>query len=273
MPHTTTSRVTFRGSSLSTLTQNHLLAALPAAEIERLAPYLEPVPMPAGVAVYESGSALQHVYFPTTSIVSLCYVMGDGAPTEIAMVGNEGVLGVSLFMGGETTTSRAFVQHPGHAFRMPSRVMKQEFQRCGSLMHLILHYTQALITQMAQSAVCNRHHTTEQRLCRWLLRTRDRLATNEVFASQETIAHALGVRRESVTEAAGCLQRDGLIRYTRAHITLLDRPAVEERVCECYAVVKREFDRLLPYRVPGLPSSPTVGSHHIATKSSELTEH
>jgi CRP-like cAMP-binding protein len=270
MPYTTTPRATHARPSLSTLTQNHLLAALPAAEIERLAPFLELVPMPAEQAMYESGGELQHVYFPTTAIVSLSYVLADGAPIEIAMVGNEGVLGISLFMGGVTTPSRAVVQHAGHAYRMTATVLQEEFQRCGPLMHLLLSYTQALITQIAQSAVCNRHHTLEQRFCRWLLRTHDRLASTEVFASQETIAHALGMRREGITEAAGSLQRGGLIHYSRGHITLLDRPALEERACECYAVVRRELDRLLPYRVPGLPRGPTVGSYYLSRQSQAL---
>jgi CRP-like cAMP-binding protein len=225
--------------------QNYLLAALPAAEFERLSPYLDLVQMPLGQVLYESGGQLKHVYFPTTSIVSLLYVMEDGASAEIAVVGNEGILGISLFMGGETTPSRAVVQSAGHGYRLLSRPLKQEFSRGGPVMHLLLRYTQALITQMAQTAVCNRHHSVEQQLCRWLLLSLDRLSTFELTMTQELIANMLGVRREGVTEAAGKLQRAGVIRYSRGRITVLDRERLEQEACECYAVVKKEFDRLL----------------------------
>jgi CRP-like cAMP-binding protein len=235
--------------------QNHLLAALPAAEWERLSPHLELVPMPLGEALYESGGRLQHVYFPTTSIVSLLYVMQDGASAEIAVVGNEGILGISLFMGGETTPSRAVVQSAGYGYRLKAPLLKQEFNRAGPVLHLLLRYTQALITQMAQTAVCNRHHSVEQQLCRWLLLSLDRLETHELTMTQELIANMLGVRREGVTEAAGNLQRAGLIRYSRGRITVLDRPRLEQEVCECYAVVKKEFDRLLADIPQGDPQS------------------
>jgi CRP-like cAMP-binding protein len=228
-----------------TLKQNHLLAALPKAEIERLSPHLELIPMPLGEALYESGGRLQHVYFPTTSIVSLLYVMEDGASAEIAVVGNEGVLGISLFMGGETTPSRAVVQSAGYGYRLKAQLLKNEFNRGGPVLHLLLRYTQALITQMAQTAVCNRHHSLEQQLCRWLLMSLDRLPTKELTMTQELIANMLGVRREGVTEAAGHLQRAGLISYSRGHITVLDRLKLEQAVCECYVVVKKEYDRLL----------------------------
>ena len=225
--------------------QNHLLAGLPAADYARLSPHLELVPMPLGEVLYESGGRLQHVYFPTTSIVSLLYVMADGASAEIAVVGNEGVLGISLFMGGETTPSRAVVQSAGYGYRLKSQLLKQEFKRAGPMMHLLLRYTQALITQMAQTAVCNRHHSVEQQLCRWLLLSLDRLATLELTMTQDLIANMLGVRREGVTEAAGKLRDAGVIRYNRGRITVLDRPRLEKEVCECYSVVKKEFDRLL----------------------------
>ena len=233
--------------------QNHLLAALPAKEFERLSPRLELVPMRLGEALYESGGRLRHVYFPTTSIVSLLYVMEDGASAEIAVVGNEGVLGIALFMGGETTPSRAVVQSAGYGYRLEAQLLKQEFSRAGAVLHLLLlRYTQALITQMAQTAVCNRHHSVEQQLCRWLLLSLDRLSTRELIMTQELIANMLGVRREGVTGAAGNLQRAGLIRYTRGRITVLDRSRLEQEVCECYAVVKKEFDRLLSdhFRAP-----------------------
>ena len=226
---------------------NHLLDALPANDFERLASHLELIPMGLGDVLYESGDKLRYVYFPTTSIVSLLYVMEDGASAEIAVVGNEGILGISLFMGGETTPSRAIVQSAGHAFRLRAALLKEEFARYGPTMHLLLHYTQALITQMAQTAVCNRHHSVDQQLCRWLLLSLDRLASNELSMTQELIANMLGVRREGVTEAAGKLQDAGLIRYHRGKIAVLDRPGLEARTCECYQVVKREFDRLLPY--------------------------
>jgi CRP-like cAMP-binding protein len=225
--------------------QNHLLDALPKEEFERWSPHLELVAMPLGTVLYESGGKLQHVYFPTTSIVSLLYVMTDGASAEIAVVGNEGILGISLFMGGETTPSRAVVQSAGYGYRLKAKLLKQEFGRGGPVMRLLLRYTQALITQMAQTAVCNRHHSVEQQLCRWLLLSLDRLSTFELTMTQELIANMLGVRREGVTEAAGKLQRAGLIRYKRGRITVLDRPGLEQEVCECYAVVQKEFDRLL----------------------------
>ena len=226
--------------------QNHLLEALPATDYQRLAPHLELIKLPLGEALCESGGRLQYVYFPTTSIISLLYVMEDGASAEIAVVGNEGVLGISLFMGGETTPSRAVVQSAGEGYRLSATLLKQEFNRAGPLMRLLLRYTQALITQMAQTAVCNRHHSVEQQLCRWLLLSLDRLSGNELTMTQELIADMLGVRREGVTEAAGKLQRAGLIEYSRGHIKVLNRPGLEKRVCECYQVVKTEFDRLLP---------------------------
>ena len=226
--------------------QNHLLDALPATDFQRLAPHLELIKMPLGEALCESGGRLQYVYFPTTSIISLLYVMEDGASAEIAVVGNEGLLGISLFMGGETTPSRAVVQSAGEGYRLSATRLKEEFNRAGPLMRLLLRYTQALITQMAQTAVCNRHHSVEQQLCRWLLLSLDRLSGNELTMTQELIADMLGVRREGVTEAAGQLQRAGLIEYSRGHIKILNRPGLEKRVCECYQVVKTEFDRLLP---------------------------
>ena len=228
------------------LEQNQLLAAMPAADRERLVPHLELIPMPLGWVVYEAGREQGYVYFPTTCIVSLLYVMADGASAEIAVVGKDGLVGIALFMGGETTPSRAVVQSAGHAYRLKAAILKKEFERGGSLQHVLLRYTQALITQMAQTAVCNRHHSVEQQLCRWLLLSLDRLSSNELKMTQELIANMLGVRREGVTEAAGKLQEAGLIRYSRGHITVLDRPKLETRVCECYAVVKKEMDRLLP---------------------------
>jgi len=228
--------------------QNHLLAALPANDYARLLPDLELVPMPLGWAVYEAGGKLGYVYFPTTCIISLLYVMEDGASAEIAITGNEGLVGIALFMGGETTPSRAIVQSAGYGFRLKASALKREFDHGGPLQHLALRYTQALITQMAQTAVCNRHHAVEQQLCRWLLLSLDRLPTNELNMTQELIANMLGVRREGVTEAAGHLQKAGLINYSRGHIVVLDRPKLEQRVCECYAVVKKEMDRLLPDR-------------------------
>ena len=227
--------------------QNYLLDALPVGDYARLAQHLEVVAMPLGEVLYEPGARLRHVYFPTTSIVSLLYVMEDGASAEIAVVGNEGMLGISLFMGGETTPSRAVVQSAGFGVRLKAHLLKEEFARFGPMMHLLLRYTQALITQMAQTAVCNRHHSVDQQLCRWLLLSLDRLSTNELSMTQELIANMLGVRREGVTEAAGKLQDAGLIRYHRGRITVLDRPGLEARSCECYQVVKTEFDRLLPY--------------------------
>ena len=227
--------------------QNHLLDALPQADYQRIAPHLQWVALPLGDVLYESGAKMRYVYFPTTAIVSLLYVMEDGASAEIAIVGNEGLLGISLFMGGETTPSRAVVQSAGHAFRLRADLLKAEFGRFGPTMHLLLRYTQALITQMAQTAVCNRHHSVDQQLCRWLLLSLDRLDSNELSMTQELIANMLGVRREGVTEAAGKLQDAGLIRYRRGRITVTDRPGLEARSCECYQVVKTEFDRLLPY--------------------------
>ena len=226
--------------------QNHLLAALPDNEWMRWQPQLEPVEMPLGKALYESGRRLTHVYFPTTSIVSLLYVMEDGASGEIAVVGNEGIVGISLFMGGESTTSRAVVQSAGMGFRLKANLMMQEFESAGPVLHLLLRYTQALITQMAQTAVCNRHHTLDQQLCRWLLLSLDRLHSDELVMTQQLIANMLGVRREGVTEAAGRLHKAGLIRYQRGRIKVLDRAGLERRTCECYAVVKKEYDRLLP---------------------------
>ena len=225
---------------------NRLLSALPQDINLRIQPHLELVPLKLGASVYEAGGKQQYVYFPTNSIVSLLYVMKDGASAEIAVVGNEGLVGIALFMGGETTPSRAVVQSAGHAYRLRSKILKGEFELGGALQHLLLRYTQALITQMAQTAVCNRHHSIEQQLCRWLLLSMDRLPTNVLTMTQELIANMLGVRREGVTEAAGKLQEAGLIRYSRGRITVLDRPKLENRVCECYAVVKKEFDRLLP---------------------------
>jgi CRP-like cAMP-binding protein len=231
-------------------TQNHLLQVLPAEIIKRLTPHLELVAMPLGEVLYESGGQLQHVYFPTTAIVSLHYVMEDGSSAEIAGVGNEGMVGISLFMGGNTTPSRATVQTGGYGYRSPWRLMQDEFDReggriSGSLQNLLMRYTQALMTQMSQTAVCNRHHSVEQQLCRWLLLTLDRLPTNELTMTQELIASMLGVRREGITETAGNLQREGLISYRRGHITVLDRDGLESHTCECYNVVKKEFRRLL----------------------------
>ena len=225
---------------------NHLLAALPATDYERLLPDLEAVFLPLGWAVYEAGGHPGYVYFPTTSIISLLYVLKDGSSAEIAVTGNDGLVGIALFMGGESTPSQAVVQSAGHGYRLKAAVLQREFKQGGELQHLALRYTQALITQMAQTAVCNRHHSVEQQLCRWLLLSLDRLSSNELVMTQELIANMLGVRREGVTEAAGKLQADGLIHYSRGHITVLDRPKLETRVCECYAVVKRETDRLLP---------------------------
>jgi CRP-like cAMP-binding protein len=230
--------------------QNQLLDALSAAELKRFRKDLELVDMPLGDVVYESGRHLGHVYFPTTCIVSLLYVLENGASAEIAVVGHEGIVGVSLFMGGETTPSRAVVQSEGSAYRLPGEVMKAEFRRGGALQHLMLRYTQSLITQMAQTAVCNRHHSVDQQLCRWLLLSIDRLPTHEITMTQELIANMLGVRREGVTEAAGKLQKAGVISYRRGHIKVLDRPLLEQMSCECYAVVRRETDRLLPYVAP-----------------------
>jgi CRP-like cAMP-binding protein len=224
---------------------NLLLGAFPVAERERLYPHLEIVPMPLGMVLYESGDVMRHVYFPTNCIVSLLYVLADGASAEISVVGNEGMIGIALFMGGETTPSRAIVQSAGFAYRLAGQLLKDEFHRNGEVQLLLLRYTQALITQMAQTAVCNRHHSVDQQLCRWLLLSLDRLATNQLVMTQELIANMLGVRREGVTEAAGKLHELGVIRYARGRITVLDRPKLEDLCCECYAVVKKESDRLL----------------------------
>ncbi len=221
-----------------------MLAALPAAEWQRW-PQLEVVGMPLGQVLYEPGSTLSHVYFPTTAIVSLLYVMENGTSAEIAVVGHECIVGISLFIGGESTPSRAVVQSAGQGFRLPSQVIKDEFSHSGPVMHLLLRHTQALITQMAQTAVCNRHHSLDQQLCRWLLLSLDRLQGSELVMTQKLIANMLGVRREGVTEGALKLQTAGLIRYARGRITVLDRPGLEKRTCECYAVVKKEYDRLL----------------------------
>ncbi|MBS1156918.1 MAG: Crp/Fnr family transcriptional regulator [Proteobacteria bacterium] len=229
--------------------KNCLLSALPDAEWQRWQPQLELVDMPLGQVLYESGNTLRYVYFPTTAIVSLLYVLEDGASAEIAVVGNEGIVGISLFMGGESTPSRAVVQSAGRGFRLKAKAMKDEFDRAGPVLHLLLRYTQALITQMAQTAVCNRHHSLDQQLCRWLLLSLDRLQDNELVMTQELIANMLGMRREGVTESALKLQAAGLIRYARGHITVLDRKGLEERTCECYAVVKKEYDRLLPEKL------------------------
>jgi CRP-like cAMP-binding protein len=229
---------------------NLLIDALSAAELKRIRQHLEPVDMPLGKVVYESGRHIEHVYFPTNSIVSLLYVLENGASAEIAVVGREGVVGVSLFMGGETTPSRAVVQSAGGAFRMSGAIMKEEFTRGRTMQHLMLRYTQALITQMAQTAVCNRHHSVDQQLCRWLLLSIDRLDAPEITMTQELIANMLGVRREGVTEAAGKLQKAGVISYRRGHIKVLDRPKLEAMSCECYEVVRLESERLLPYVAP-----------------------
>jgi CRP-like cAMP-binding protein len=226
---------------------NQLLAALPETEWTRWQVLLEAVEMPLGQVLYEPGAGLSHVYFPTTAIVSLLYVMENGASAEIAVVGNEGIVGISLFMGGESTPGRAVVQSAGCGFRLRAQTVKDEFNRAGAVLHLLLRYIQALITQMAQTAVCNRHHTLDQQLCRWLLLSLDRLPGNELVMTQELIANMLGVRREGVTEAATRLQQSGLIRYSRGRISVLDRAGLEKRTCECYAVVKKEYDRLLPH--------------------------
>jgi CRP-like cAMP-binding protein len=229
--------------------QNHLLAALSAGDYARLLPNLELIAMPLGWALYESGGHLGYLYFPTSSIVSLLYVMENGASAEIAITGNEGLVGISLFMGGESTSSRAVVQSAGNGYRLKASILKGEFALGGQFARLALRFTQALITQMAQTAVCNRHHAVDQQLCRWLLLSLDRLPSNELMMTQELIADMLGVRRGGVTEAAGNLQAAGLIHYHRGKITVLDRPKLEQRVCECYGVVKKEFDRLLPYKL------------------------
>ena len=225
--------------------QNHLLAALPAADFERIATHLEPAPLALGQMLYEPDEQLKHAYFPTTAIVSLHYVMASGASAESAGVGNEGMVGISLFMGGDTTSSSAVVQTAGHGYRLERRLLKQEFDRGGVLQRLLLRYTQALVTQMSQTAVCNRHHAVDQQLCRWLLLTLDRLPSTELVMTQELVAGMLGVRREGITEIAGQLQQAGIIRYRRGHISVLDRSGLEARACECYGVVKKELDRLL----------------------------
>ena len=224
---------------------NRLLAALPEQSYQALLPFLEPVPLPLGMALYESGGEQGYVYFPTSSIVSLLYVLENGSSAEIAVTGCEGVVGIALFMGGKTTPSRAIVQSAGHGYRLRAAVLKKEFESGGALQYLLLRYTQALITQMTQTAVCNRHHTVDQQLCRWLLLSLDRLPGDELTMTQELIANMLGVRREGVTEAAGKLQAQGLIQYRRGHIKIVDRAGLEARVCECYAVVKKEYERLL----------------------------
>jgi len=225
--------------------QNRLLAALPTAEFERLAPRLELVPLLLGEMLYEPGEQLEHAYFPVSAIVSLHYVMATGASASVAGVGSEGVVGISLFMGGESTPSSAVVQTAGHAYRLERRLLKQEFDRCGPMQRLLLRYTQALMAQMTQTAVCNRHHSVEQQLCRWLLVTLDRVPSGQIVMTQELVAGMLGVRREGITEAAGRLQHAGIIRNRRGHIAVLERAGLETRVCECYAVVKKEFGRLL----------------------------
>jgi len=234
-------------TSAHTPEENYLLAALPADVKARIFPHLSLVPLPLGKVLYESGDELRYVYFPTDSIVSLLYVMESGASAEISVVGNEGLIGIALFMGGESTPSRAIVQSAGHAYRLKGQLLKDEFSRHGGLLLLMLRYTQSLITQMAQTAVCNRHHSVDQQLCRWLLLSLDRLPSNHLTMTQELIANMLGVRREGVTEAAGKLQKLNVIEYSRGHITVLDRPRLEELSCECYAVVKKETERLLPY--------------------------
>ncbi|MHB8729949.1 MAG: Crp/Fnr family transcriptional regulator [Sulfuricaulis sp.] len=239
---------------------NNLLSALPAEVFDRLLPNLKPVSMPLGKVLYEPGVELEHVYFPVPGcIVSMLYVMADGASAEIAVVGDEGMVGIALFMGGDTTPSRALVQSAGQAYQLKGSELKKEFERHSGFQHLLLRYTQALITQMSQTAVCNRHHSVEQQLCRWLLLSLDRLSTNELTMTQELIANMLGVRREGVTEAAGKLQAQGLISYSRGRITILDRPGLEKQVCECYAVVKKEYDRLLPLKITSsAPARTTV---------------
>ncbi|MHB8536256.1 MAG: Crp/Fnr family transcriptional regulator [Sulfuricaulis sp.] len=239
---------------------NNLLSALPAEVFDRLLPNLKPVSMPLGKVLYEPGVELEHVYFPVPGcIVSMLYVMADGASAEIAVVGDEGMVGIALFMGGDTTPSRALVQSAGQAYQLKGAELKKEFERHTGFQHLLLRYTQALITQMSQTAVCNRHHSVEQQLCRWLLLSLDRLSTNELTMTQELIANMLGVRREGVTEAAGKLQSQGLISYSRGRITVLDRPGLEKQVCECYAVVKKEYDRLLPPKITSsAPARTTV---------------
>lgn len=225
---------------------NHLLSALPSDEFARLSSHLEPMQLELGEVIYESGGELAHVFFPTTAIVSLLYLLEDGSSAEIAVVGNDGIVGVALFMGGESMTNRAVVQSAGHAYRLKGQILKEEFRRGGALQRLFLRYTMSLLAQMSQTAVCNRHHSVSQQLCRWLLLSLDRLPSNELLMTQELIANMLGVRREGVNEAAGNLQHEGLIQYSRGHIVVLDRPGLELKACECYQVVKEEADRLLP---------------------------
>jgi len=247
--------------------QNHILAALPAPELERLSPHLELVPLSQGQVLYESGDQLQHVYFPIDSIVSLLCVTIDGASAEVAVVGNDGILGVALFMGGQTTSTRVVVQSAGHAYRLHARILRDEFTRAEQFRYVLLRYTQALLTQTSQTAACNRHHTVEQQLCRWLLLSLDRLPTNAIRMTQQLIANTLGVRREGVTEAAGKLQSAGLIQYSRGHILVLDRPRLESQACECYQVVKTEVDRLLPCSVASR-SRGEYCAHHLAAQAS-----
>ncbi len=235
--------------SFHVLSQNDLLAALPADELERIQHHLELIPLPLGEVIYEFGGKLSHVYFPTTAIISLLYVTEDGASAEISIVGNEGMIGVAIFMGGGTMPNMAVVQSAGYAYRLKAQLLQQEFNRSLPMRHLLLRYAQALLTQMAQTAVCNRHHSIEQQLCRWLLLSFDRLPSDELVMTQELISNMLGVRREGITDAARKLQSAGLIEYRRGHITLLDRQGLEDNVCECYRVVKREYDRLLPDRI------------------------
>jgi len=241
--------------------QNHILAALPGEVLQRLLPHLELVPLGLGQVLYESGDTMRYVYFPIDSIVSLLYVMENGSSAEISVVGNDGLVGISLFMGGDSTPSRAIVQSAGHAFRLSASRLKDEFNAHGAMLSLLLRYTQALITQMAQTAVCNRHHSIDQQLCRWLLLSLDRLRSNRLTMTQELIANMLGVRREGVTDAAGKLQKLGVIEYSRGQITVLDRGRLEELCCECYAVVKRETDRLLPAGEPARVVAPGVVRH------------
>jgi CRP-like cAMP-binding protein len=247
---------------LSDLRDNHLLAALPDAELRRLAPRLHKVALQQGQVLYESGSRISEVYFPTTALVSTLYEFEDGASAETAIVGNEGIVGIAVFMGGESRLGRALALSAGHAFRLKAQVLKDEFERSGPLKHLLLRYTQALITQIAQTAACNRHHSLVQRLCRLLLLSLDRLPDDDIVMTQELIAHMLGVRRESVTEAAFTLQKLGLIHYTRGHITVLDRAGLERRACECYAAVHKEYDRLLPGKL--------VAKAAVSRRSSQL---
>lgn len=258
-------------------THNHLLAALPASDLQRIERYLMPTLLRTGEALYEAGSQIHSVYFPTNAIVSLLYVTSSGSTSDVALVGNEGLIGVSSFMGGETTLSRAVVQSAGHAYQLSGKIVNQEFMRGGALQRLLLRYTQVLLTQMAQTALCNRHHSLDQQLCRWLLLTLDRLPTNQLLMTQEWIANMLGVRREGVTEAAGRLQSAGVIEYRRGHITILNRNALEARACECYSVVKMESDRLLPRALvtrpvpvikPQIAPRPYYGSPPLRTDSS-----